>query len=430
MSHRSNALNPATFVVLGDGLAAGAGDFGLSEERQPYSFPALAARQIGAAFTQPVFEAPGIGPVIGFQSLPVRLPQPMQTTVLNEFPPAGLFSNVSIPGMTLADALTRRPVSPLIHRGDELQTAINLILGLPGLLLPGAQTLPTLVEYALFRQPTFLLVALGVFDLVDAALKGDPAWIPDDVTFRLNYTGVLTPFGRVPTTIVACTIPDPADMAVFTRVADAPGVVKADAAVLRTLFGLRDDDYLTPAGLVEVGCQVITRTAASLPDGSVVPAAVVARISERTASLNAQIRAVAEEQGALVLDLHALFAGLKRDGVVVGDVRLTADYLGGLFSLNGVSPGATAHGVIANALVTLLNGSCGTSYAPVSLSELLASDPVTQYQRAPGPVLTPADLTAVPAAAGFSVRRHDAEQRQGNQDLFHDLPPAFYAYQK
>ena len=355
MPKRSNALNPTTFVVLGDGLAAGAGDFGLSEELQPYCFPALAARQIGTPFAQPVMEAPGIGPVIGFPDLPVRLPQPMQTTVLKEFPPAGLFSNVSIPGMRLADALTRRPVSPLIHRSDSLQTAINLILGLPGLLLPGTQTTPTLAEYALFRQPTLLLVSLGIFDVVDAAIKGDPAWIPDDVTFRLNYTSVLAPFGRVPAILIASTIPDPADTALFTRVADAARVVMADAGALSALFGLHEQDYLTPTGLVEVGCGVITQTGGRLSEGSVIPASVVARISERTAALNAQIRAVAEEQGALVLDLHALCARVKREGVQAGNRRLTADYLGGFYSLNGVSPGAAGHGVIANELLGLLH---------------------------------------------------------------------------
>src|SRR3972149_11568629 len=116
MSQFSKTLNSTSLVVLGDGLAAGAGDFGLSEELQPYCFPALVARQIGSLFAQPVMEAPGIGPAIGFQDLPVRLPQPMQTTVLKEVPPAGLFSNASIPGMTLADALTRGAVAPLVHR--------------------------------------------------------------------------------------------------------------------------------------------------------------------------------------------------------------------------------------------------------------------------------------------------------------------------
>lgn len=394
----SKSVNTATVVALGDGLTAGAGDFGLSEELQPFSFPAQVARRLGTPFPQPLMEGPGIGPVIGFADLPVRLPQQMQTTVLKEFPPAGLYANVSIPGMKLVDALTRRPTSPLIHRSDGLQTAINLILGLPGLLMPGNAEMPTAVEYALFRQPTLMLVALGCHDVIDAAIKGDPAWIPDPVSFRMNYGSVLSPFTRVPGTVIASTIPNPADTALYTPVSTAARVVKAEPEVLAMLFGLEPDDCLTPAGLIEVGCRLITRHSSRLPEGCVVPAAVVARIAERVEALNAQIRALANEQGALLLDLRALFARMKAEGVRVGDRTLTSDYMGGIFSLNGVYPGATGHGVIANETLRLLNARCGTSYLPVDLTELAASDPVTQYRLAPGPVLTAHDVSQPPAS--------------------------------
>src|SRR5258707_13045443 len=41
----SGNLNTSRMVVLGEGLAAGVGDFSLSAETQPWSFPALMARQ-------------------------------------------------------------------------------------------------------------------------------------------------------------------------------------------------------------------------------------------------------------------------------------------------------------------------------------------------------------------------------------------------
>ncbi|HEY1909770.1 MAG TPA: hypothetical protein VGG73_02510 [Vicinamibacterales bacterium] len=395
MSPSSHTLNPITFVALGDGLTAGAGDFGMSEELQPFSFPAQVARRLATPFPQPEMEAPGIGPVIGFADLPVRLPQPMQTTVLKEFPPSGLYSNVSISGLKLIDALTRRPISPLIHRSDGLQTAINLVLGLPGLLLPGTAQSPTAVEYALFRRPTLTLVGLGCFDVIDAAMKGDPSWIPDAVSFRMNYASVLTPFGRGTGTLVVCTLPDPSDTALFTPFAAAPRVLKADCDVLAASFGLHETDNLTPAGLIEAGCRLIAKTPGRLPEGSVVRAPVLARISERVASLNLQIRALAQEHNAIVLDLHALFARVKRDGVTVGGRRLTADYLGGFYSLNGVYPGATGHGVIANEMLRVLNENCGASLAPIDLSDLLAVDPVIEYRLAPGPARTLQDVAAV-----------------------------------
>ncbi len=397
MSARSSKpLNSRTFVAIGDGLAAGAGDFGLSEELQPYSFPSQVARRLGTAFAQPLMEAPGIGPVIGFPDLPVRLPQPMQTTVLKEFPPSAPFGNVSIPGLKLVDALTRRPASPLIHRSDGLQTAINLVLGLPGLAAGGHRPLPTQIEYAVSLRPTLAIVALGYFDALDAAFRGDPAWVPDEVSFRLNYENVLMPFARLLTTVVICTIPDPASTAYFTRVREAARIVKADAGVLERLFGLSADDCLTPTGLFEVGCRLIARTPGPLPDGCVVAGAAVARISARVGTLNAQIQAVAREQDTVVFDLGGLFARVKRDGVSIGSTRLTADYLGGLFSLNGVYVGAVGHGLIANGLLDALNAARGSSYAPVDLDELMAFDPVVRYRLAGGPVVTLADLARMP----------------------------------
>jgi len=387
-------LNVMTFVTLGDGLAAGAGDFGMSEELQPFSFPAQVARRLNTPFAQPVMEAPGIGPVIGFPDLPVRLPQAMQTTVLNQFPPTGPYSNLSIPGLKLADALTRRPISPVIHRSDGLQTAINLVLGMPALVVHGETPPPTQLEYALFRQPTLALVALGYFDVLDAAFKADPAWIPDDVTFRVNYRNLLQPFGGIPATVIASTIPDPADTAYFTSVLSASRVVKADAAVLGMLFGLSESDFLTPSGLMEAGSRLMMRSPGPLPEGCVVPASVVTRISERVAALNAQLRSLAAETETVLFDLHGVFHAIKRDGAAVGQKLLTADYLGGFYSLNGVYPGATGHGVIASALLQLLNQTFGTSHAPIDLLELAAFDPVVDYELAQGPPYAASDLDA------------------------------------
>lgn len=394
-------VSTSTFVVIGDGLAAGAGDFGLSEELQPFSFPAQVASRLDTAFSQPVMEAPGIGPVIGLPELPVRLPQAMQTTVLKEFPPAGPFSNLSIPGLKLADALTRRPSSPVIHRSDSLQTAINLILGVPALFTSGDQPLPTQLEYALSRRPTLALVALGYFDVLDAAFTGDLSRLPAEAAFRANYDSLLKPFAEAQTTVIACTIPDPSDSAFFTPLSAAARVVKADPAVLAMLFRLKDGDALTPTGLVEVGCRLIARTPSPLPDGSVVPGAAVDAISGRVEALNTDIRALAQAHGALVFDLHGLCRRIKREGLTVGARKLTADYLGGVYSLNGVSPGATGHGAIANGVLELLNTTAGKSYAPIDLDELAAWDPVASYQVAEGPAVTLADLAAMapPAAA-------------------------------
>ena len=105
-------LDATRFLVLGEGLAAGMTNFSLTEHEQRESFPAQVARQMAVHFPQPLFQAPGLGDAPGFPSLPVRLPIEYQTTVLTEFPPPTPFANLSVPGLTLAEALTRRPVAP------------------------------------------------------------------------------------------------------------------------------------------------------------------------------------------------------------------------------------------------------------------------------------------------------------------------------
>src|SRR5512140_1617300 len=70
----NQTLSTTTFVVVGDGLAAGMANMGLSADYQDKSFPAQMARQIKTAFPQPLLEAPGLGDPIGYQKLPVRVP--------------------------------------------------------------------------------------------------------------------------------------------------------------------------------------------------------------------------------------------------------------------------------------------------------------------------------------------------------------------
>src|SRR5262245_43873340 len=60
----SGRLRRDTFIVLGEGLAAGMGNFTLSEETQKQSFPAHMAQQMQAKFSQPLLQAPGVGNLV------------------------------------------------------------------------------------------------------------------------------------------------------------------------------------------------------------------------------------------------------------------------------------------------------------------------------------------------------------------------------
>ncbi len=96
-------------------------------------------------------------------------------------------------------------------------------------------------------------------------------------------------------------------------------------------------------------------------------------------NLNSQITTIAQKSGAIVFDLNALLANVQANGVMAGTQLVTANYLGGFYSLDGYYPGETGHALIANSVLTQLNSTFGTSYQLLSLADIAANDPSVRY---------------------------------------------------
>src|SRR5262249_8023724 len=238
------------------------------------------ARQMKADFPLPLVQAPGLGDAPGFPRLPVRVPWDQQTTVLSEFPATTPISNLSVPGLTIAEAASRRPVPPAVHQSDGKQTAITLILGRPG-LLKSAGRLPTQLEYALQRKPTLAVVELGYADALEAAAIGDPNLIPDGAAARSAFATIVSSLGDANCDIVVMTIPDPMDTAHFSTAASASRVVKLPAREIEREYGLGAGDRILVNGLTEMGYQLMAGRGGPLPSGSILRAAAAADISSR-----------------------------------------------------------------------------------------------------------------------------------------------------
>ena len=117
----SQTLDTTTFVVMGEGLAAGMANFGLSSVVQNRSFPAQIAAQLKTAFPQPLIQPPGLGNVVGYPGGEVRVQAYPQGSVRQFYstdaskisaPPLFVL-NMSVPGLTLADSISMRPVPPI-----------------------------------------------------------------------------------------------------------------------------------------------------------------------------------------------------------------------------------------------------------------------------------------------------------------------------
>ncbi len=385
----AQVLDTTTFIVMGEGLAAGMANYGLSSVMQNQDFAALMAAQMGTGMEQPLMEPPGIGDVVGYPGQEVQVQKYPQGSVRQFYLPTDptkapistppLFvTNVSVPGLTLNDAVTLLPVAPVVQRGNMKQTTFNMILGMPQLILNNVP-LWTQLQYAEALFPTVALVELGYYEALTAAVAGDPTQLPNPATFGATYSSVIAGLRGLQAQVIVTTIPNPIDSAYFNSIQASANIVFTSPFILTAGYNLGQNDYITRNGLMAIGNQFLNRTLGPLPAGSTMSAATAAAITSGVNALNAQIITAAKNNGAVVFDLNAFLHTIKVSGMAAGSSTVTGDYLGGFYSLDAVYPGATGHALIANALLSFLNTTYHRSFPLVGIPAVVAADPAIQY---------------------------------------------------
>ncbi len=379
-------LDTTQFIVVGEGLAAGMADFQLRDVYQNASFPAVMANAFQTAFPMPILQSPGVGGgTPGFPVLPPRLPGLLQGPVRNDFPPNLFVFNLSVPGFTLSDSLNEAPTVPLIQSRQPEHTLINFILGYPALILGANLPLWTQVQYAVEMNPTLVVVELGYYDVLQPAATNDPAALPSVSSFTSQFSSLLSRLNASSPQIVVMTVPNPFDTAYFTPVANASRLLGAPASVITSLFGVGPDDYLTPNGLMVAGSAIANGNAQPAPlsktQYAVVSAATATAVQAAVTAINSAIVSAAQQVGpnVIVYDLNAFFSSVRQNGLATGTSTLTADYLGGFYSLDGYYPGQTGQAAIANNMLQLLNSTYGKNFATVNLATVASGDPVLGF---------------------------------------------------
>jgi len=375
-------LDVSRLVILGEGLAAGVGDFALHSETQPWSFPAQLARQMGTALSLPLIQPPGIGHFPGFARLSIRIPAPLQTTVFTQLPPQQV-SNLAVPGFRLRDAVTLRPVQPLIHRNDARQTAANLVWG----ILPMAQgktALPTQLEYAVQQSPTFAIVELGFYEVMEAAVDESLRHLPSPEDFASQYSKIISTLQQAGAEILLLNIPDPFHTAYFSSVETAAKIAKVELSFLTSQYGVKSDDFINLNGLNEIGYQIFGKRLEPLPVDACVSAGFARELRARLSSYNQILSELARRHSVPLYDLAALFQRIASQGCSAGPRVLSSEYLSGFYSLNGYYPGHTGQAIIANEILDFLNRHYNCDFPLIDLNTVLSSDPVAAYRQAGG----------------------------------------------
>ncbi len=386
----SGRLNTSRLIAMGEGLTAGVGDFALTAETQVWSFAAQIARQLGSTFTLPLIQAPGIGDFPGFARLSVRVPAFFQDTVLAQLPLQPP-SNLGVPGFRLLDAVSLRPTQPLVHRTDARQTAANLVWGVLS-IARGESAAPTQLQYAMQQSPTLVIVQLGYYEALEAAVNENPNLLPEAEQFIAHYSEIISSLRNRGSEVLVVGIPDPFDTAHFSTMDVAAKIVRVEPSFLSARYDLSENDIITLNGLNEIGFQIFSRSFSALHPDSFISAQTAQEIRSRISQLNDLLAGLADENGAIFYDLAALFRRVSQQGYPTGTRNLSGEYLGGFFSLNGYYPGQTAHAIIANEILELLNATYGAGFSLIDLNTVMSSDPALACRPADGPLWSTAEL--------------------------------------
>ncbi|HTO89696.1 MAG TPA: SGNH/GDSL hydrolase family protein [Candidatus Sulfotelmatobacter sp.] len=389
------SANFNTIVAMGTSISAGFESGGLVQRHQTQSFPYLFARQVGSPqFTIPNVNLDGWPPLLRIQSL--GPPLVIDTTNarrgawINIAQPTP-YHDLAVPGALLADV---QDVSLNYNPGLGRDASF-----FNNILREGQQTIPrSLLQLVTARRPTFITFEFGSNELLGPAAGGSgtplvpaPVWAG-----LLHQTLDSLDFYNPAAKKVIFTVPDVLTIPFFTTLpiveldrnqqpqigpggpkfligpsgSLAPGdfVTLEAGSLLAAGYGyaVGDTSYLSGGPVPGNGL--------ALPDQVVLSAAEAASITSAVDAYNAAISSEAAARGYGVLDFHGLLQDINANGYTFAGTHYTTQFItGGLVSLDGVHPTDLAHGIIANALIDVVNAKWGAQIPTLDLSQSLTA---------------------------------------------------------
>ena len=362
------------YVAIGDSLTAGFMSGGLARSAQLNSYPILIYRQATgqgagttAGFEQPYVSDPGIPALLELKSL--------TPLIIGPRPGSGQPQNLNL----------QRPYNNLAVPGADVHDAVATVTdkgGLHDLILRG---LGTQLQQAIALDPTFATVWIGNNDVLGAALSGrviEGVTITPVARFEADFKTIVNALAGRGVEMAIANIPEVTGIPYVTTI---PPVVVNPAnnqvvivnGQLVPLIGpggpLTPDDRVLLTARAELaqgkGIPVaLGGTGQPLSDAVVLSAAEIAAITARIAAFNDIIRSEASRVGAAFVDVNAVFREIAADGINVGGITFTENFLtGGIFSYDGVHPNAFGYAYTANLFIDAINGQFGGEIPLVNL---------------------------------------------------------------
>jgi len=212
-------------------------------------------------------------------------------------------------------------------------------------------------------RPNTIILSIGTNDALQSLTLGLPPTNP--TTFSAQYATLLGILSGTGAKIVVLNLPDVAALPFAITASDFDAKCHFQAA------GASPGDFVVP-NLVNPA----SNSGNICSNYAVRPGALVAQAGADVKLYNISIAALAAKFGATLVDLNGLFAHISAHGYEVGGQRLTTDFLGGLFSLDGLHPTNTGHAIVANETIKTMNEKLGTGIPPLSVEQIAKTDPL------------------------------------------------------
>jgi hypothetical protein len=379
------------FVVAGDSLSAGYQNSQLIESGQVHGYANVIATQAGVSLNLPLLPYPGypqIAPIVPpSYAVVIGLDQTPFDALLNK--PQTL--DVAVPGFTVAALVGLPPVC----NPNPLDALYPIEVMAAKILNPNCSpNPPTELGVAAALKPTTAVLWIGSNDALFSLLFVDTP-PTDALTFSGLYSVAATTMAGASehlVHLVVANIPDVTLTAYLTSVTKLAAILNLPVGNMKKKLGLDPHDMVTPYAFPVIEAMRSSLTA--LPDsvltasGSPVPivirAATLSDIRAHVIEYNAAIAIEAAANGATLVDIYSLINDLAANGVVVGGQKLTTDFMGGLFSLDGVHPTNTGYAIIANEFIKTMNRSLQAGIPPVSVAQVSKTDPLIFPESDPG----------------------------------------------
>jgi lysophospholipase L1-like esterase len=372
------------FVVAGDSLSAGYQNSQLIESGQVHGYANVIATQAGVSLNLPLIPLLPFPPPLqgGYPQITIE----QGYAVVTGLTPVGRLStgqtlDVAVPGFTVDNLVGLRPSCK-----PDLTNAIAVMAS--EILNPTYPTCttdpPTELAGAAALKPTTAILWIGSNDALFSLLfGGDPTKLAE---FRSSYHQAATTMAGASGHLVVANVPDVTLTAYLTSVPKLAAILNLSASDLQTL-GLHAGDMVTPYAFSLIAAALSSHTLLldSIPQGPVViRAATLSDIRADVVAYNAVIAQEAADNHATLVDIYSLINDLADNGVMVGGQKLTTDFMGGLFSLDGVHPTNTGYAIIANEFIKTMNQSLHTGIPPVSIEQVSKTDPLIFPDSHPG----------------------------------------------